>query len=593
MIPASRRAAGALAALAELERIKAEFGPGPTDAGAAAAAAAAAGRSARKADLLALLARARLAGPGPVLRLHEAACFLAAYPDDARVLARAERLLDGFERRPDLRAARAALADSGVAGTEIRYPFFAGTARWLARHWGAQLHIDWAETRAAAGASLDESLERLLSLIAHHAETPGLDELDLGLRGWLSRMAGRGTGASLLALGVDALDAPDEVREYLYERLGLWLRLAPGRGPDGRPTPSRTRARWRGAPIVFQARPLRRERPDLSRVLAERPLAVRELPPPEAQALIDLAREAMVVRSRDLDVFACGDPADVRLVEWGGGLSFACIGFVPARRLLLESVYGLLTLQNGVPVGYVLLSALCGSSEIAYNVFETWRGGEAAFAYGRVLATARHLFGSDSFTIYPYQLGDDNDEALQSGAWWFYQKLGFRAKDRGVLRLMRRELAAMRRQPARRSSIATLRRLARENVYYHMGRPRDDVIGLLDLAEVGLAVTDLLARRFGPDRAAASRACLREARALLGLAGGAALRGWTPGERQALQRWAPLVLLVGAARWSAADRRALVAVIRAKGGARESDYVALFDRHRRLRAAITRLARPR
>ena len=43
--------------------------------------------------------------------------------------------------------------------------------------------------------------------------------------------------------------------------------------------------------------------------------------------------------------------------------------------------------------------------------------------------------GSDSFTIYPYQLGDDNDEALQSGAWWFYQKLGFRAKDRGVLRV--------------------------------------------------------------------------------------------------------------------------------------------------------------
>jgi hypothetical protein len=317
-------------------------------------------------------------------------------------------------------------------------------------------------------------------------------------------------------------------------------------------------------------------------------LSVRAVPRAEGQALIDLARAAMVVRSRDLDVFAWGDPADVRMVDWDGGLSFACIGAIPERRLLQESVYGLLTLQNGVPVGYVLFSALCGSSEVAYNVFETWRGGEGAFVYGRVLATARHLFGSDSFTIYPYQLGDDNDEALQSGAWWFYQKLGFRPKDRGVLALMRRELAAMRRRPRHRSSIATLRRLARENVYYHLGRPRDDVIGLLDLAEVGLAVTDLLARRFGPVRSAASRACLREARAALGLGGrggSATLRGWTPGERQALQRWAPLVLLLRAGRWRAADRRALVAVIRAKGGARESDFVALFDRHRRLRAA--------
>lgn len=588
----SRRDRGALAALAELERIKAEFLPP---------------RAARKAELLERLRRARLARPAHVLRLHEAACFLAAYPDDAAVLARVERLLGEFAGRADLRAARGALADSGVAGTEIRYPFFAGTARWLARRHGDCLAIDWNETRAnavgghafggaAREAELDETLERLLSLIAHHGETPGLDEIDLGLRGWLARMAGRGTDAALLALGVDALDASDEVKEYLYERLGLWLRLSPGTGRDGRPTPSRTRARFRGAPIVFQTRPLRRERPDLGRALRERPLSVRSLPPPEAQQLLDLAREAMIVRSRDLDVFASGDVSDVRLIDWGGGLSFACIGFLPARRLLLESVYGLLTLQNGVPVGYVLLSALCGSSEVAYNVFETWRGGEGAYVYGRVLATARHLFGSDSFTIYPYQLGDDNDEALQSGAWWFYQKLGFRSKDRGVLALMRRELAAMRRRPSHRSSIATLRRLARQNVYYHMERPRDDVIGVLDLAEIGLAVTDLLARRFGPDRAAASRACLREARVLLGLGGlaaGAALRRWTPGERQALQRWAPLVLLLGVERWPAAARRALLPVIRTKGGVRESDFVALFDRHRRLRSAVARLATPR
>ncbi|HZJ71810.1 MAG TPA: hypothetical protein VFF36_12835, partial [Planctomycetota bacterium] len=97
----SRRDPRVLAALAELERLKAEFG-GP-------------GLGARKAELLRRLRRARLAGPAQVLRLHEAACFLAAYPDDGRVLALAERLLDGFERRPDLRAARAPLADSGIA----------------------------------------------------------------------------------------------------------------------------------------------------------------------------------------------------------------------------------------------------------------------------------------------------------------------------------------------------------------------------------------------------------------------------------------------------------------------------------------------
>jgi hypothetical protein len=92
----------------------------------------------------------------------------------------------------------------------------------------------------------------------------------------------------------------------------------------------------------------------------------------------------MVTRARDLDAFSYADPRDVRLVDCGDGLVFACVGVRPERRLLLESVYAFLTLKNGVPIGYVLSSALYGSAEIAYNVFETWRGAEAGRVYGRV-----------------------------------------------------------------------------------------------------------------------------------------------------------------------------------------------------------------
>jgi len=265
------------------------------------------------------------------------------------------------------------------------------------------------------------------------------------------------------------------------------------------------------------------------------------------------------------------------------------IGLVPERRLLLEVVYAFLTLKNGVPIGYVLNSALFGSAEIAYNVFETFRGAEAGQVYGHVLATVRHLFGADVFTIYPYQLGQDNDEALDSGAWWFYRKLGFRPRDEGALRLMRAEEARMRRRPAHRSSVATLRRLADHNVYLHLGRRRWDVIGELDLSAIGLRVTDYLARRFGSDRTGARRACAGEAARRFGVAG----RGrWSPGERLAWERWGPLLLLLpGVEEWSAAERRAAVAVVRAKGGPRESVFARRFDAHRRLRAAVRRLAR--
>jgi hypothetical protein len=379
----------------------------------------------------------------------------------------------------------------------------------------------------------------------------------------------------------------DPIRQTLYEDLELPLVLAPG--PD---SPSRTRAKAPAPlapPPVFQTAALHGGRPDVEAEIARPPVSVRAVGRAGGQRLIDLAREAMVTRGRDLDVFEYGSPEDVRLVDCGDGLRFACIGAIPERRLLLEAVYGLLTLKNGVPTGYVLVSALFGSSELAFNVFETFRGGESGRIYGRVLAIARHLFGADTFTIFPYQLGGyGNPEALKSGAWWFYQKLGFRPRDAGVRTLMDDELLRTKRDPSHRSSIATLKKLAAENLYFHAGTQREDVIGILDLPEVGLKVTDAVAKRFGADREAAARASSREAMALVEIR---TLAGWSAGERLAWERWAPLVcILPGISRWSPSQKRSLAKVVKAKGGRRESEFVRLFDAHRPLRRAIRALA---
>ena len=94
------------------------------------------------------------------------------------------------------------------------------------------------------------------------------------------------------------------------------------------------------------------------------------------------------LRSRDLDAFSNADPGAVRLVDCGAGLQFACLEVRPERRLVFEAVYGFLTLKNGVPIGYVLLSALYRSAEVAYNVFDSFRGAETAAIYGRALAMA-------------------------------------------------------------------------------------------------------------------------------------------------------------------------------------------------------------
>jgi hypothetical protein len=535
--------------------------------------------AARKLALLDALARTRLAGPAQVLRLHEALCFLRAYPDNPRVLRTVEDMLAAFDKRPDLRHWAADLESSGIAGTEILFPFYDETARWLVRRWPDRVTIEWDQIEASSIDWLGSALE----LLVLPAEVPAVDEYGYSLDEWIERLKHPDeTDAAFLVRRLATLPAALPLRQFVYEQLKLWLRIHSGTN-----TPSRTRAMAPRHVAHWQTTSLTSARPDLKAALRAPPLSVRALSPRQGARYLELAREAMATRSRDLDAFAYGDPADVRLVDYGDGLEFVAIGMLPERRLLLEAVYGFLTLRNGVPIGYVLNSALYGSAEIAYNVFDTFRGADAAYVYGRVVSMVHHVFGADAFTIYPYQLGHDNAEGLASGAWWFYQKLGFRPHDESALALMERELARMRRHAGHRSSIATLQKLARENVYWHRGRGRADVMGQLPLANAGLAVSAMVTSRFAVPREAASRILAREAAGLLGVR---SQRGWTPGERLAWRRWAPLVMtLPGVVRWSSSDHAALVAVIRAKGGRRESDFVLAFDRHQPLRKALRRL----
>ena len=66
----------------------------------------------------------------------------------------------------------------------------------------------------------------------------------------------------------------------------------------------------------------------------------------------------------------------------------------------------------------------------------------------------REALGVTSFSIDPYQLGFENEEAIASGAFWFYRKLGFRPTDRGVARLVAREEERLAADPAYRSLAA-------------------------------------------------------------------------------------------------------------------------------------------
>jgi hypothetical protein len=536
------------------------------------------GAAHRKSDLLDGLSAARLDNPKQVERLHELLCFMRAHPDDASLLGQVVKMLEEFDSRSDLRRFRSPLADSGIAGTRIHYEFYHRMASWLTGNWPDRLRIDWPASGSASG------IEKILLLLGIFSETPALDEQGFTVREWIDRMKGPAeTDAAFLVRRIDHLKMDGFVREWFYENLAVPMILEPGSGG-----PSRTGAWVQVGPPHFQTSPLRRGRPDLVAEL-RRPCPEIQYPGQKtAKEILHLCNEALVTRSRDLDAFAFAEVQDVRLAHCGDGLTIALIGMVPERRLMFETVYGYLLLRNGVPIGYGVISALFRSVEVAFNVFDTFRGVEAGYLFARLLNVLRHQFKARTFTLFPYQLGGEgNDEGLASGAWWFYQKLGFRPRDKELLSLMKDELARMRKSPGHRSGRATLKHLAIGNVYYDLGAPRSDVIGQLPFGEIGTHVTAYLARRFGSRRDRAAAVCGREAARMLGVR---SLARFTSGEKLAWGRWAPLVLILpGLEKWSRAEKSALAGIIRAKGGRRESDFTSKFDAHGKLRRALLRL----
>jgi hypothetical protein len=178
-------------------------------------------------------------------------------------------------------------------------------------------------------------------------------------------------------------------------------------------------------------------------------------------------------------------------------------------------------------------------------------------------------------------MGELNPEALKSGAFWFYRKLGFRAVDPDVEELAREEEARMRRRPGYRSSLATLRELSHTDAYFDLSggtrRP-------LDFEGLGLAVSRMVTEEFGGDRRRAARVCARRLREALGIRN---FPAWTRDEKVALERLAPALALVSdLALWPAPEKRALARATRAKGGRSETDYLSKLEQVPRLAKAL-------
>lgn len=544
-------------ALGSLERIARRYGPGLPG---------------RKLALLGFLADRRLETASQIRRLHESLCFLDAYPDNRRIRVRVRRMLREFSRRPELRRHRNALAGTGIAGTDTPYRFFWPTAHWIVQHWPGALILDRDDEEA-----IREILAALPSLLepAPAEWLIGQHPKDLAP---FDRLVPHGmTDADFLIGLIAAMPGDDFSREAFGDRLDLSYVLRAG--PD---TPERTTARFDRTEVHFQTAELQGGYPDLRMEARRGPRRILTLRGRDALATIRLARISMITRERDVAAFQFANPGDVFLVDDCRGLAFAMMGMIPERRATLPATYTALTLKNGVPVGYIQVEVLGRHGALSFNTFETFRGAEAAHVLARFLAAAYHLFGCTAFSVEPYQLGAGNEEGIESGAWWFYHRLGFRPRALRARRMAARELARRAANDRYRSSPRTLRALARWHLFHSLDPVRK---AKLPRSKHWLEAATEMTRRCGQrDPDARRSAAVVDALARLGRT---KMPRLAASQRAMLGRWAPLILaLTAQGRWSARDRKRLLRLILAKAGRSERGFQQQFLRHARLRALL-------
>ncbi|MSR62540.1 MAG: hypothetical protein EXS08_08850 [Planctomycetes bacterium] len=506
---------------------------------------------------------------------QETLLFLLAYPDDPALLAAARAVVPRLRAWTDAARAgsAAALGDTGLPGSAMIDTYGFPLLARLTRLFPGALEIDWDE--APDTGKLQAAVVQLL----HGAEVPGLDDITLEWDDWFA--VGRSDARQrdlelLLELFTRAPLSPTE-REWRFDGCELpvrWQLDAAGS--------ARSELLWLRARPHFRRRAPTRSMASFA-ALVRRPLAdPGRLARAAGQRFVDFAAAALAVRQSEIRPLSYGNAEDVTLVECGTGLIVALIGVVPGYREALESLYTVLLLQNGVPIAYGPASVSAGCCELGLNLFDEFRGVETRHLYAQYLRVVHHVLGARYFFLTPYGMGAGNPEALRTGSFWFYRRLGFRPTNARVETLARAEEQRLARTRGARSDLKTLRRLADTAAYLDLSGARCQP---LPLGRIGLAVTRRLTHAHGGEREPGLRRDVAAVRRALDLR--------TPLPRAALELLAPLLALdPELARRPRRDREALGRFLRAKSAPSEVGADAQLAASTSFLSALRRAATP-
>jgi hypothetical protein len=410
--------------------------------------------------------------------MAQAEAALGTFADRVAALREADQDLSPLEH-PEV---------SGIAGTSVTDTFSYPIVRWLVRQQPSRvkLYWDWFEDENR----LAQTWPRFMPLL----EEDGSVEANVPFQRWLELAKGRMKDLPWLIERFESLQISRKEKTELFDSQKLYVSWTPSFRS------SRTGVRLPVRDIFYHREPLIQRRDvSLKRELNNPPPDLIRLTHKQGAAVLELTRQTSTVRYRELYGFTHGDPKRVLKADLGRGVLLFLFSLPPGRRLPLRAYHAAMIFKNGIPVGYFEGLSLFERMESGFNFYYGFREGETAWIYARTLNVFRHLLGVTSFAIDPYQVGHENEEGIESGAFWFYRKLGFRSTKRALAQLTIKEEKKIAERKGYRTSPRMLRQLASGSMIYELEEDRRGDWDRFEVRKIGFNVNRRMACELAAD----------------------------------------------------------------------------------------------
>lgn len=438
------------------------------------------------------------------LQFHHVLLCMMAYPSNQTLHNLVEKitsqLLQQLSKYPTIQDK---LIGSGLLHSSVECNFTYQKTKHIIQHFPNQVSIHSASSNI-------ETQKAVLKLILPNVE---YSKIHAGEKDFKSRISEfhqskHQTDLEWLLQTIEQSNPDRKTQAFLYNQLGVFIQWKVSSEKD-----SVSFLRGAQLPTYFHSTPLEKKI-NLQDIINQKLPTPVKLSLKEKQQLIHSAKMTLFYLYRETEPFTNANEDDITLFHLDKGISVALFGSTNNKRYSLESYIGYLVLKNNIPASYGGGWIFGERSQFGINILESFRGGESSLIICELLRVYHQYFKATRFVVKPYQFGLHNAEAIKTGAFWFYYKLGFRPENNELKALAKKEEEEKLKNPSYKSEAGTLRKYTKSNIALTLS---DNTYPNFDSEVLSQKITHYINTQFDGNREKAINQCFKQLKEVLGI----------------------------------------------------------------------------